>query len=98
MKKQDALTFCIGVSIQCYLEQGLSPLTNLWLEEAKKYCVKIGKPVTETYRKLCKLQTEEIAITELELSYTRLLTMCTLDLREEIREAVDTICLEGLTI
>lgn len=93
----DTLVFCLGVSVKCHHAQGLSNLTNLWLEKTKEYCLK--PPVIGTlYEKINLLQTEEIGITELQFSYRNMLKFCSPGLREEIRGAIDTICLEGLPV
>lgn len=86
----DKIVFMLGVSIKCYQEQGLSSLTVLWIDELKKECLKV--PVLNTiYQKICLLTCEEIEITELEVSYRNMLKFCTEGLREEIRNAIDTI-------
>lgn len=93
----DTLVFCLGVAIKCHHAQGLSGLTNTWLEKTKEYCLKT--PVIGVLNtKICSLQVEEIGILELETSYRNMLKFCSSGLREEIREAIDTICLEGLPI
>ena len=93
----DTLVFCLGVSIRCYQEQGLSSLTNVWLEKTKEYCLK--PPVIGIlYEKVNLLQTQEISILELQTSYRNMLKFCSPGLREEICGTVDTICLEGLPV
>lgn len=95
ISRWDKIVFLLGVSIKCYQEQGLSSLTVLWIDELEKECLK--RPVLSTvYHKICLLTCEEISITELEISYRNMLIHCTEGLREEIRNAIDTIDLTGI--